>query len=287
MTAHDTTARVFIIGAGKAGRALAHAMRVGGVDVVGLHGHQPAHGITSGAWPATLALASVVLVTVRDAELDGVLRELRSAAALAKGAVVLHASGTAEPPALESLRADGHPCGTFHPLLPLTDPTRAAEQLHRAWIGIDGDEGARARSRELAAAIGARVLEIPAEGKAKYHAAAVIASNFPIVLLSLATRVLTQAGVSEEAARGALATLMTAAAENASAVAPSAALTGPVARGDVETVRAHLAALANAPEVLEVYRVLSREAIPLAESAGADRERLEELRQALGADFGS
>ena len=274
--------RVFVIGAGKAGRALVHAMRVGGVDVVGLHGHQPGHGITSGAWPATLALSSVVLVTVRDAELDGVLSELRSAAALARGAVVLHASGTAEPSALESLRAEGHSCGTFHPLLPLTDPTRATEQLHRAWIGIDGDQGARARSRELASAIGARVLEIPAGGKARYHAAAVIASNFPIVLLALAARVLTSAGVDDESARGALATLMTAAAENVSAVAPSAALTGPVARGDVQTVRAHLAALSDAPEVQEVYRTLSMQAIPLAESAGADRGRLEELRRILG-----
>jgi predicted short-subunit dehydrogenase-like oxidoreductase (DUF2520 family) len=277
-----STARVFVIGAGKAGRALAHAMRVGGVDVVGMHGRKPEIGITSGAWPATLALVSVVLVTVRDAELDGVLRDLLSAP-LGAGAVVLHASGTAEPPALDLLRARGHPGGTFHPLLPLTDPTRTAEQLRRAWIGIDGDEGARAVSRELAAAIGARVLEIPAGGKARYHAAAVIASNFPIVLLALATRVLTSAGVDEEAARGALGTLLTAAAENVSALAPSAALTGPVARGDVETVRAHLEALADAPEVLEVYRTLSREALPLAESAGADRVRLEELRRLLGA----
>ena len=196
---------------------------------------------------------------------------------------MLHASGTAEPPALESLRARGHPGGTFHPLLPLTDPTRAAEQLHRAWIGIDGDEGARAVSRELAQAIGARVLEIPAGAKAKYHAAAVIASNFPVVLLAIAARVLTSAGVSDEAARGALASLMTAAAENVSAAAPSAALTGPVARGDVETVRAHLAALSGAPEVLEVYRVMSREAIPLAESGGTDSERLEQLKRLLGA----
>jgi predicted short-subunit dehydrogenase-like oxidoreductase (DUF2520 family) len=281
MSVRDTGVRVFVIGAGKAGRALAHAMRVAGVDVVGLHGRQPAHGITTGAWPATLALASVVLVTVRDAELEGVLGDLVSAP-LASGAVVLHASGTAEPPALNSLRTRGHPGGTFHPLLPLTDPTRAAEQLHRAWIGIDGDEGARAVARELATAIGARVLEIPAGGKARYHAAAVIASNFPIVLLSLATRVLTRAGVSEEAARGALGTLLSAAAENARATEPSAALTGPVARGDVETVRAHLAALSDAPDVLEVYRVLSREAIPLAERAGADRERLEELKGVLG-----
>jgi predicted short-subunit dehydrogenase-like oxidoreductase (DUF2520 family) len=274
-------ARVFVIGAGKAGRALTHAMRVGGIDVVGLHGRQPAHGITSGAWPATLALASTVLVTVRDAELEDVLRDL-SAAPLSTGAVVLHASGSAEPPALERLRARGHPGGTFHPLLPLTDPTRAAEQLHRAWIGIDGDDGARAISRELAAAIGARVLEIPRGAKARYHAAAVFASNFPVVLLAVATRVLTSAGVDEETARGALAALLVSAAENASAMPPSAALTGPVARGDVETVRAHLAALADVPEVLELYRALSGEALPIAERAGADRQRLEELRRELG-----
>src|SRR5256885_17097219 len=111
-------ARVFVIGAGKAGRALTHAMRVGGVDVVGLHGRQSAHGVTSGALPATLALASVVLVTVRDAELDGALHDLLGAP-LATGAVVLHASGSAEPPTLDALRARGHPGGTFHPLLPL------------------------------------------------------------------------------------------------------------------------------------------------------------------------
>ena len=276
-----STARVFIIGAGKAGRALAHALRVAGVDVVGLHGRRPAEGTTWGAWPPALTSATVVLVTVRDADLDGVLRELLDAP-LGAGAVVLHASGTTEPAALDALRASGHRGGTFHPLLPLTDPTRATEQLKRAWIGIDGDARAREISRELASAIGARVLDIPAGAKARYHAAAVIASNFPIVLLAIATRVLTEAGVSEEAARGALGTLLTAAAENARAAEPSAALTGPVARGDVETVRAHLAAMAGMPEVLELYRGLSREALPLAERAGAERAKLEELRRVLG-----
>ena len=154
------TLRVFVIGAGRAGRALTHAMRVGGVDVVGLHGRQPEEGITCGDWPASLESANVVLITVRDSEIDGVMRELL-AAKLAAGTVVVHASGNAEPPALDLLRTHGHPGGTFHPLLPLTDPTRATEQLHRAWIGIDGDEAARSVSRELAAAIGARVLEIP------------------------------------------------------------------------------------------------------------------------------
>jgi predicted short-subunit dehydrogenase-like oxidoreductase (DUF2520 family) len=275
------TPRVFVVGAGKAGRALAHAMRVGGVDVVGMHGRRPADDITHGEWPASLATASVILVTVRDAELDGVLRDLLSAP-VASGAVVLHASGTAEPPALDALRANGHACGTFHPLLPLTDPTRATEQLKRAWVGIDGDEGARVASRGIAAAIGARVLEIPAGEKARYHAAAVIASNFPVVLLAMAARLLTSVGIADDAARGALGTLLTAAAENLGAATPAAALTGPVARGDVETVRSHLVALADAPEILEMYRAMSRAAIPLAAEGGAERGKLEELRGLLG-----
>jgi predicted short-subunit dehydrogenase-like oxidoreductase (DUF2520 family) len=274
------TQRVFVIGAGRAGRALTHAMRVGGVDVVGLHGRQSAEGITVGDWPASLESASVVLITVRDGEIDGVMRELL-AATLAPGAVVVHASGNAEPPALDLLRAHGHPGGTFHPLLPLTDPTRATEQLHRAWIGIDGDEAARRASRELAAALGARVLEIPEGVKARYHAAAVFASNFPMVLLATAMELLTSTGVPEDAARGALGTLLVAAAENASAMGPAKAMTGPVARGDVETVRAHLGALSDVPEILELYRVLSRGGVKVAEQGGTDAARLEELRRLI------
>jgi predicted short-subunit dehydrogenase-like oxidoreductase (DUF2520 family) len=275
-----TAPRVFVIGAGRAGRALAHAMRVAGIDVVGLHGRREAEGITWGEWPASLGTASVVLVTVRDAELDGVLRDL-IAAPLGARAVVLHASGNMEPPALDLLRERGHDGGTFHPLLPLTDPTRATEQLRRAWIGIDGDEGARAVSRDLAERLGARVLDIPPGVKARYHAAAVFASSFPMVLLAMAMRLLTSAGVPEEAARGALGTLLVSAAQNASVMGPSAALTGPVARGDVETIRAHLHALAEVPEILELYRALSREALLLAAEGGADAARLEQLRRAL------
>ncbi|MEO6210010.1 MAG: Rossmann-like and DUF2520 domain-containing protein [Gemmatimonadaceae bacterium] len=275
-----TLPRVFVVGAGRAGRALAHAMRVAGVDVVGLHGRREGADITWGKWPSSLESATVVLVTVRDAELAGVLTEL-SGASLSADVVMLHASGSAEPAALDLLREQGHPCGTFHPLLPLTDPTRATEQLRRAWIGIDGDEGARATSRALAAAIGAKVLEIPAGEKARYHAAAVFVSNFPVVLMSVGMRLLELVGIQDTSARSALGMLLTAAAQNAAAVAPAQALTGPVVRGDVETVRAHLAALRETPEILELYRALSREALLIAVKAETDPARVEELRRVL------
>jgi predicted short-subunit dehydrogenase-like oxidoreductase (DUF2520 family) len=274
------TQRVFVMGAGRAGRALAHAMRVAGVPVVGLHGRRPGVDSTHGALPEPLSTASVILVTVRDEELDAALLELASAP-LVPSAVVLHASGSAEPGALEALRAQGHAAGTFHPILPLADPTRAAHALANAWIGIDGDAAARAASRELAAALGARVLEIPAGAKARYHAATVFASNFPVVLLSLATRLLTASGVDAEAARGSLASLIGASADNMRESEPAMALTGPVSRGDVDTVRAHVAALAPFPELLAIYRVLTREALPLAVARGVDPARVDALRRAV------
>jgi predicted short-subunit dehydrogenase-like oxidoreductase (DUF2520 family) len=277
------SARVFVLGAGRAGLGLARALRASGVAVVGVHGRRNAggpDGVTVGPLPAALGDATVVLVTVRDAQVDEAIRQLADAP-LAPGAVVLHASGSQDPAALALVRARGHEAGTFHPLVPLADPARAAALLRGAWIGIDGDAGARACARSLAAALGAETLEIPAGEKARYHAAAVLVSNFHAVLLALGERVLAETGVAPDTARRALRPLFLAAAENLREREGPQALTGPVVRGDVETVQRHLAALASDPEALEVYRVLSRAALDVARGAGTEGEKLEEIRRVV------
>jgi len=251
--------RVFVLGAGRAGRGLARALRLGGVDVTGLHGRHagdPDDRATVGALPDTIGGASTVLVTVRDAQLDAALREL-GRAPLRADAVVLHASGSADPPALAGLRSLGHAAGTFHPLVPLSDPARAPALLRDAWIGLDGDDAARARGRALADALGAHTLDIPAGRKPLYHAAAVLVSNFPPVLLALGERAMADAGLPRDLARRALLPLWTAAADNARAATFPASLTGPAVRGDVDTVRANMEALAGDPTAQEVYRVMT------------------------------
>jgi len=253
------TERVFVLGAGRAGRGLARALRAGGVDVLGVHGRHtgdPEDRVTVGALPNTITDATTLLVTVRDAQLDAALRELAKAP-LRAGAVVLHASGSADPPALAALRSRGHAAGTFHPLVPLADPARAPALLRDAWIGLDGDDAARARGRVLAAALGAHTLDIPAGRKPLYHAAAVLVSNFPPVLLALGERAMAEAGIPRDLARRALLPLWTAAAENARAATFPASLTGPAVRGDDETVRANMHALADDPTARDVYRVMT------------------------------
>ena len=264
--------RVFIVGAGKVGRGLALALRSAHVDVIGVHARTPHEGTTSsGAFPASLAEANVVIVAVSDPSLEDVLTRLaaaKTAHQLAHGSVVLYTSGGTTPRALDALRSAGVPSGTFHPLAPFATPERGAAALHDGWVGIDGDATACATARRLAAAVGARTVNIPVGAKPAYHAAAVIASNFPIVLAALATRVLSRRGIEEHTAEQVVEQLMAAALRNLEQGPPMQVLTGPAARGDDEVIAGHRAALAGDPIVAEAYDALTRAARALRSDTG-------------------
>lgn len=120
-----------------------------------------------------------------------------------------------------------------------------------------------ATARRLAAAIGARTVNIPNKGKAVYHAAAVMASNFPVVLAALAARLLAQSGMEEHAAEQVVQRLMAGAVTNLEYGSPRDVLTGPAARGDSEAIAAHRAALRHDSESLAVYDALTRAAATL------------------------
>jgi len=280
--------RVFIVGAGQVGRGLFRAFRAVGSEIVGLHSRRPSPTATSsGVLPAVIGDANTIIVAVRDDQLDGVLADLVDATSpsgrrrLASGTVIVHTSGGAEPELIPRLAEMGLSGGTFHPLVPFANPERAPELLRKAWIGIDGDDQARASSRRLAGQLGARTLEIPPGMKSIYHAAAVISSNFPIVLASVASSILADAGIPERSAHQAVHSLMEAAVSNIAESHPESALTGPVARGDVNTVHAHLQALRHNPEARALYRRLSFAALEIAGRQGTDPTRLAEIQRLL------
>ena len=273
---------VAIVGAGRAGRAIARALRAAGVPVCALIARRPpaeddADAAVVGDVAALCRDAAVVLLAVQDAALPAAVR-LVADAALPPATVVLQLSGSAGADALAPVRERGHPAGTFHPLLPLAAPERAADALRGAWVGTGGDATAVRSAEALAVAIGARTMAIPTndDGRAQYHAAAVLVSNFPSVLAAIAERLLGNAGVARPTARDVVWQLMRAAVANLHDRDPAAAITGPIARGDVATVQRHLRALGDSPGALAVYRPLSQGAVDLL------RER---LGTAVAAEF--
>jgi predicted short-subunit dehydrogenase-like oxidoreductase (DUF2520 family) len=274
--------RVFVVGPGHVGRGLVRAFRASGVAVVGLHGKRPSGVATSsGALPEEMSGANVVIVCVRDPQLDEAIDEVMAAAKsglVERGTVILHTSAIAEPEGLRALSEAGFPGGTFHPLVPFSDPEISAELLRGSWIGIDGENAAKSASRRLAGHLGARTLDIPPGKKPAYHAAAVISSNFPVVLASVAGHLLHDIGVPDSPAHQAVESLMLGALANMKQTLPDDALTGPVIRGDADTVGKHLRALKEHGRALEVYRALSAAAVEIAERRGTEPKKLAAVR---------
>jgi predicted short-subunit dehydrogenase-like oxidoreductase (DUF2520 family) len=279
---------VVLVGAGRAGRALASALRASGTayalvdrdQVVEQHGTPP-----RGSRAEAVALAALVLVAVRDGQLDVALDELRTRDGLCAGTVTLQVSGSAEPAARERITGMGAHYGTFHPLLPLLDPALASLRLQGSVIGVEGDAVARGVAVQLAARLGATTIDIPRGERAAYHAAAVIASNFPVTLAALAEGLLSRIGVDSVAAHRAVRVLMAASVENLAA-APRAldALTGPIARHDATTVRAHTTALHGTRPYHDVYEIVSRATLALMRERGDDAEAVQAMETALDAD---
>ena len=280
--------RVFIVGAGQVGRGLHRAFRGSGVDVLGLHGKRSSPWTTSsGALPAAVNDANTIILAVRDGQIDDAIAEVinhraaRGKSGVSSGPAVLHTSGAAEPTLISRLPEFGFCGGTFHPLIPFANPEKVPEMLKHAWIGIDGDDQARATSRRLAGHIGSRTLEIPSGGKSAYHAAAVISSNFPVVLASIASEVLMSLGIPERSAQHAVHGLMEAAVANLAEIAPADALTGPVARGESEVLLHHLTALRVDADARAVYKRMSLAALTIAARRGVPRETIEEMQRVL------
>jgi predicted short-subunit dehydrogenase-like oxidoreductase (DUF2520 family) len=284
--------RLWIVGAGRLGLALGYRLaRTGAVGTLAYSGRQPAapaHPVFSRyPWLARYqaglnpppASGTGLLLAVPDDALETVVAEL-AALDLPPGLPVLHASGSLSLEVLAPLAAKGHPVGGLHPLAAIADPVDGAERLRGATFGVEGEGAARELAERLVSACEGYVLLIQPGGKALYHAAAVFASNYAVSLLSVAERLMVQAGVGAEEAQAALTTLALGAVENVAAHGPIAALTGPVARGDADTVARHLARLSG--DDRHVYCLLGREALKLASVRGLSADAVLRMGTLLG-----
>lgn len=212
---------------------------------------------------------------------DEVLPEMAMAVAAhgeaPPGCVAFHLSGALGTDVLEPLVKRGYSVGTLHPLQTLADPVLGAEQLKGAYFAVSGEPAAVSVARRILNPLGSSVLTIPVSRRPLYHAAAVVASNYLAGLIAAAGRLMVQAGVPEDEALPAILPLARGSLENLGVLGPVRALTGPVSRGDVETVRLHLRTLE--PRERALYASLGREILNLAEEGGLSEAAVEELRE--------
>ncbi|MBI5592946.1 MAG: DUF2520 domain-containing protein [Deltaproteobacteria bacterium] len=258
---------VGIVGCGRMGTALAKTLGDKGHAIVGvssLHrtSAQRLAGIcdiseaTDRPWEITRK-ADVVFLTMPDGAIEYVCESISKQDGFSPAAVVLHCSGAHPSTILASARKSGASIGSMHPLQSFASIDLTQNPFKGIRVAIEGDSKAVSLADRMTRDLEALPLQILTEGKPLYHAAAVVASNFLVTLMGVAFRLIQQAGVPPEEAFAVLKPLIEGTLANIDRVGVHQALTGPVVRGDVQTVETHIQAIGQTmPELLPFYTCL-------------------------------
>ena len=210
----------------------------------------------------SLAPADLFLITVPDDQIASVAAELSRLEFGGTKTTALHTSGALSAEVLAPLRDRGWHTGSVHPLISVSDGDAA---LSGGFWSVEGDQTALRLGRAIVRDLGGTSFSIRSEDKPLYHAAAVMTSGNVVALFDVALEMLVQCGLTRKEARTVLLPLIDSTVQSLTTKDPSAALTGTFSRGDVETVKRHLAALKRnqLPEALELYRLLGQRSLKL------------------------
>jgi len=270
-----------IIGAGRLGTALAIALSRVGYPIDALVSRHRVRLKQAAALldeKVTLLVlrklrqvGNIVLITVPDDQLPSVTTHLRALQIDHQQLhIAFHTSGALSSKILSPLSDRGWQIGSIHPLVSVSDPASGAESLTSAFWCLEGDRKAIQRGRRIVADLSGHSFSIKSSAKPLYHAAAVMSSGNVVALFDTALDMLERSGLKRDDAHEALIRLLQSTFVNLGTHSPAKALTGPFARGDVATIQRHLKALSSSElrEAREVYRMLGRKSLTLAEENG-------------------
>ena len=266
--------KVSIIGSGRLGTALAVALAGRGYSIRSVVARRVQKArqaaslldaevqVLAAKQLHSLRPADVFLITVPDDQIAGVAGEMSS---LSFTATALHTSGALSAEVLAPLRATGWRIGSVHPLMSVSDAREGDAALRGGYWSVEGDKAALRVAKTIVSDLGGKSFSIRSEDKPLYHAAAVMAAGNVVALFDVALEMLVQCGLTRKTARSVLLPLIASTVHNLETKDPAQALTGTFARGDVETVKRHLAALKNTnlADALELYRLLGKRSLRL------------------------
>lgn len=264
-----------VVGAGRVGAVLASALRAVGHEIVSVAGESDASRSRIDSLlpdvpiekPSVVARdCDVLLLTVPDDMLGNVVQMLAGSGVLSAGQFVVHTSGRHGLEVLEPAADLGARCVAMHPAMTFTGTRIDLDRLHGIVFGLTANEADHEFAEALVADLGGLPMWVPEAKRTLYHAGLAHGANHLVTLVTEAMEILSAAGADDPA--GTLRPLLEAAMDNA-LTHGDAALTGPIVRGDANTVRAHLADLAaSAPQTVGSYVAMARATLSRAVSDG-------------------
>lgn len=263
---------VSIIGTGRLGTTLAVALAAQGYSIRSLVARRVQNArkaarlldaevqVLAAKQLPTLICADLFLITVPDDQIPSVARELSEIHAV-RNVTALHTSGALSSDVLAPLREKGWHTGSIHPLLSVSAAGEGS--LAGAFWSVEGDPAAVRLGKEIVRDLGGKSFSISSDDKPLYHAAAVMVSGNVVALFDVALEMLGDCGLDRKTARAVLLPLIASSVRNLETKTPEDSLTGTFSRGDVETVKRHLAAIRK-PAASALYRILGQRSLELA-----------------------
>lgn len=257
--------KLSFIGAGRVGTTLAACLYRKGMNIFAVSDknrknadrfHQYLPDVTIVENPEAAAKRSeVIFITTNDDSIQGVCTQI--AGSLKEDSTVIHTSGLLTTEALSAAQNAGAKLLSFHPLKSFSDIDAAIATLPGTYIALEGDERAIQLGRKLVETLGGKDVVISKEKKALYHTAASIISNFSVTLMHLGMELEEKAGISPATSKQMLISLLDGTLNNLRESDPIQALTGPIERGDEQTIQTHMLALEeNFPAAVNIYKIL-------------------------------
>lgn len=279
-----------IVGAGRAGGALALALIEAGFTLDTLiAGESGVRSDLAERLPSNVGISrlsdpqaiksDLLFIAVPDDSIESAASALASR--IEPGIIAFHLSGSVSSEILSPLSDRGAEIGSLHPLVSIADPISGMKTLKLGYLCLEGSETAKKIGREIADKIGAGWFEIASDKKPLYHAAAVLAAGHLIALLDAANEAMASAIGSN--AQKFLLPLVKSVVTNLENSAPEEALTGPIARGDADTVGRHLEALKStvSGNLADVYISLAERSVEIARRRGCSASKMSEIMEKL------
>ncbi len=263
-----------ILGLGKVGTALGHLLRSAGYEIAAIADRLPENlrrgvtytgGLTFADVAEAASRADCILITTTDDEIAPVCEDISRRGAVRTGKKVVHVSGAGGLELLQAARQAGASVASIHPIQSFATIEGAIKSIPGSTFGITADASIRDWSVRLVQDLGGHPFFVAEGDKPLYHAAACLASNYLTTLLHTVEKIYLALGIEEKEALQAFWPLVQGTLTNIETVGTVQALTGPIARGDGETIGKHVAAFRERlPHLLPLYCILGLQTVELA-----------------------
>jgi predicted short-subunit dehydrogenase-like oxidoreductase (DUF2520 family) len=230
--------------------------------------------------------ASIYFITTRDDVIQTTFDKLVAADIIPNGAAIVHCSGSLTSSILSKSKKRHYYIASIHPIKSFATPEDSVKNFTGTYCSIEGDSTILPTLKNLFAQIGAHVFSINKKHKNIYHAAGVLANNYLVTLHYHALACYKAAGIHEKTAKAIVSMLMGDTLNKLNKLAHKNALTGPIQRGDAQTVKNHLHSLEGHPLIENIYASLGRATIPLTKHSENTLLELNKILSTLTLDFG-